>query len=401
MSWLERLRPASFRGVPFRVDDHEGEGGRRVHLHEFTKRDLGFAEDLGLANPAFSIRAYVVGPDYDVDRDNLIDACNAEGPGTLIHPYYGEVLVACPQVRWRESRREGRIAYFELKFVRTSEESAYPVATTDTAATVTDQAAISIADAKSVFDDVFVLAGVPDALATTAEQFLTDLADMVDTLPVLTLGGEVVQQAVNLAELAERVVALPSSIVGGVTGVSDAIISTLGAYFDAATDPIVSESGLAQVVAFTAARTIPTGDGVVAATASRNEQALIQVVEQVAIANRAANAARRTFTSYDEAADLRHILVADIQAASTRAGDTGHDVAFLSLRSLKQKVADDLTSRGAGLARLSAYEFADNAPAVAVAQRLYQDASRSQDLVNRNDAGHPLFLPATGVALSS
>lgn len=44
--WRDRLRDASFRGVPFSVDDDDASFGRRVQLHEYPKRDKPYTEDL-------------------------------------------------------------------------------------------------------------------------------------------------------------------------------------------------------------------------------------------------------------------------------------------------------------------------------------------------------------------
>lgn len=401
MTWLERLRPGSFRGVPFFVDRHEGEGGRRVHLHEFAFRDEGFAEDLGKANPAFSVQAYVVGADYDQTRDRLIDAGNAVGPGTLVHPYYGEVLVACPDMRWRESRAEGRIAHFDFKFVRTTETARLPAATADTAVVLETRAASTVVISKSIFEEVFTLAGLPDVVAIAAESFLSDLAESISDIPVLVDGlDSAATQAFTLAEFAEAVVGLPATVAAGVSSVANAIDNLIGTFLSASTDRVAAESGLAAVVAFAAARAIPGGTGVIANGVRNNEKALVQLVEQRTLAARAENATRRTFNSYDEAAALRDTLTADIGVAAGRAADEGRDTTFLALRALAQAVSADLTTRGATLARVSAYEFGTVVPAAVLAHRLYQNANRSVELAVRNSAVHPLFLPPSGVALS-
>lgn len=91
-SWKDNLRPASFRGVPFQVDD-EGTFGRRVQVHEYPNRDKPYTEDLGRAARRFTINAYLVGDDFFEVRDRLIVAIDTPGPGTLVHPYYGEIAV--------------------------------------------------------------------------------------------------------------------------------------------------------------------------------------------------------------------------------------------------------------------------------------------------------------------
>ena len=47
MSWREKLRPASFRGVPFKVVDDKTPVGRRVVVHEYPRRDSSYPEDNG------------------------------------------------------------------------------------------------------------------------------------------------------------------------------------------------------------------------------------------------------------------------------------------------------------------------------------------------------------------
>ena len=92
----ENLRPASFRGVAFEVESHSESGGRRVELHEYPLRDTPYAEDLGKKAGKWQIEAFLVNgkSGYAERRDKLREALNASGPGTLIHPYLGELSVS-------------------------------------------------------------------------------------------------------------------------------------------------------------------------------------------------------------------------------------------------------------------------------------------------------------------
>ena len=84
--WRSRLRDASFRGVPFLLDDDEGTFGRRVQVHEYPQRDKPFTEDLGRATRRISINAYLVGDDYDEQRNKLIGAPSRDGCETVCEP---------------------------------------------------------------------------------------------------------------------------------------------------------------------------------------------------------------------------------------------------------------------------------------------------------------------------
>lgn len=39
MTWKDRLQDASFRGVPFKVEEESAGTGRRVETHEYPNRD--------------------------------------------------------------------------------------------------------------------------------------------------------------------------------------------------------------------------------------------------------------------------------------------------------------------------------------------------------------------------
>lgn len=116
--WKSRLQPASFRGVPFSVESDEGTFGRRVQTHEYPNRDKPYTEDLGRATRRFTISAYLIGDDYIDQRDRLIAAVDTPGPGTLVHPNYGEMAICVDgEVRVSHSNNEGRMCRISFSFV--------------------------------------------------------------------------------------------------------------------------------------------------------------------------------------------------------------------------------------------------------------------------------------------
>ncbi|CAM7326406.1 hypothetical protein ESCOMM037M2_10415 [Escherichia coli] len=104
--------------------------------NQYPNRDKPYTEDLGKITFRPSITAYVVGDDCFDQRDRLIDALNKPGPGTLVHPTYGELKVCVDgEVRVSTSKSEGRIVRFDLKFVEAGELS-YPTSGAATAQTL-------------------------------------------------------------------------------------------------------------------------------------------------------------------------------------------------------------------------------------------------------------------------
>jgi prophage DNA circulation protein len=161
--WRRRLRQASFKGVPFYVDQQGQSSGRRTVTHEYPKRDLPYAEDMGRAAYRYQMTGYLIQTgdprepltprhngmvnDYSINRDNLRAALDSLGPGVLQDPYnpalnhlgYGgyALLFMCERYTLSESRERGGYCAIEMSFV----EAGHPVisTTTDTAAAIEQQ----------------------------------------------------------------------------------------------------------------------------------------------------------------------------------------------------------------------------------------------------------------------
>jgi prophage DNA circulation protein len=73
----------------------------------------------------------------------------------------------------------------------------------------------------------------------------------------------------------------------------------------------------------------------------------------------------------------------------------------VALITLHGAVANDLSTRALPLPAIVTYTFPQRMPALWIAQRLYQDATRTGDLIAENNPVHPLFMPETGRALSA
>jgi prophage DNA circulation protein len=108
----------SFRGATFRLDSYQTATGRRADVREYPLRNIPNAEDLGRKARRFQFTAYVLGAGWEADRDVLLNACEEDGPGTLVHPFHGEHQVICENCTVSESRAGGvRYCAFELEFV--------------------------------------------------------------------------------------------------------------------------------------------------------------------------------------------------------------------------------------------------------------------------------------------
>lgn len=137
------LQPASFRGVEFIVEENAGEAGKRGDLHEYPKRDIPYAEELGRRARRYQFRAYVLGDDCAQQRDALLAAIEKPGAGLLVLPSAAPVLVQADfmrPIRYRETSDQERRITFELAFVEAG-QVLYPGNASDTQAASKEAAA--------------------------------------------------------------------------------------------------------------------------------------------------------------------------------------------------------------------------------------------------------------------
>ena len=105
-------------------------------------------------------------------------------------------------------------------------------------------------------------------------------------------------------------------------------------------------------------------------------------------------------SSADDAAKVRQIVCGAIDREIDIAGDQGEDATFNALRALRAAVATDLAARGTALPVITTIHTPHPMPAPVLAQRLYRDSARSDELVTQANPRHPAFMPVNFKALS-
>lgn len=141
-NWRARLQIASFKSQPFYVDQQGRSSGRRTVVHQYPKRDLPYAEDMGREAMRYQITGYLLmAPNwtasntyygmlsnYDEARDALEAALLSKSPGKLVDPYNprlqmtgygaaGPLLFMCERYTISESRERGGMCTLEMSFV--------------------------------------------------------------------------------------------------------------------------------------------------------------------------------------------------------------------------------------------------------------------------------------------
>jgi prophage DNA circulation protein len=389
-TWRDRLRPASFRGVPFYVAEAAGQYGRRYQHHEYPQRDVPWAEDLGRSQRRWELTGYVLGAHYMGTRDRLLTACETSGPGRLVHPYLGELQVVCDSVRYRERNEEGGMCRFEISFVEPGTQGA-PDARRAAGAAIRGAVRGLASDAIAAFaGNTFRVAGFQDFVARAAAADLAQLARILDNLRGPTLQ---VPDAVAI-EARRRILALAALTPDSVSAAQIAalVLDAVDA-FASSVDVAVAFDGLDLLsqVTFAGPRTTTTTPARL--QEAENAQSLTALTHQAAAAALAGPVATIPLTSYEDLVAVRTRVVTLCDRVEVDATDAVYE----ALAEVRAQAIAELAVRGGTLRPLRPYVTAAPRPSLTLAQRLYRDPARADALVARTGAPHPGFLPDNGL----
>lgn len=413
-SLLDSLFGASFRGVDFHIPDTREEVGRRVQRFWFPGRDDTVHQDLGAHEGPITVTGLIVGDDY-VSRARALRAAFLEaGPGTLVHPWLGEIEVVLAQPATISfSEREIRLARFDAVFERAATSGGTPI---DTLAGLLDrlqqlrgQVRATIARILApVRQTVALVAGVQGFVASTATTWRSLIA-----------AGRGLSALGNGLDAGFRGLdGVPSLAADGDYGgaVSDRLAAVPKAISDAGAPPLPPAIGPAAgatvpsvVIAPEDAATVllDAGDALVATTAAVPGLALaagIQArVEAVAAATTIEHASREDAIAWRDRLDAALEASARDAAVLARSYPVEGHALWTATTGLRAALRADFNER---IGRLPAVRIlparAGVASAWAIAHHLVGDdptrvVPMMQDLIRRNGIRHPAAVPADQV----
>jgi len=409
-SWFAAFRQASFRGAVFHVEQSSGASGRRAAAHEYPGRDVPFTEDLGRKQWTYSFTAYCIGTTYPLQRDALIKACTKAGPGSLVHPFLGRVQVVCTDISIQEERQSGNYCSFSLSFVEAG-QLREPSSSTNTTSQIEGAAATTTTATASDFTAGFSVGGQEGFISDAAVADINSFCNDVQALTLSPVVGTALSLAnATLARSAPSLVYNATALASGVQAVTQAygesqeaapVVSgmlTMGTLFSA------HEVG--GIFGTTSSRRAAAGTTPPPTTAARQQEAanaaaFERLVRQSALVEVALAVPGLPLASSQDAANLRGQLSETFERGQTAAGNAGLDDSYRALVALENAVIRDITLRMLRLPALTTYRMAETPNAIALAWRLYQNADRCDELVDRTHAINPAFLPRTGRVLSS
>ncbi|UYB71620.1 DNA circularization N-terminal domain-containing protein [Aeromonas veronii] len=418
MSWTDRLQPASFRGVAFKVDGDDLQIGRRTVVHEYPGRDTPSVEDMGRETREYAITAYLIGPDFIAERDRLIAALEQVGPGELVSPWYGRMnVVVMGKQRISHSKKDGRMCVVSFTFVESGEDE-WPTATPLGSSLLAGRSTSLLDRAQSAFASAFGLDGLPEwmSMATVehASALLGDVADMLGSAD-----GKM-SAAMRLLQ-GDLGVLMPPPSTAWIFSRRLADVLDAGKGSSSTARSLLSLSNRTATASQTPSAR-PVGVWPSAAQDKRQSDRLTNSVSELVRVNLIASSAQAvalmppssqpTTTparapaldsvvvtppaeaidtpTHDELEETRQTIIAAIDKESERTTDDG---VYQALRDLRRELVSTLRQQQQHASKLVTRTPSDTVPALVLAAEWYDDASRADELIAKNNISHPGFVP--------
>ena len=409
--WRDRMQGASFRGVPFLVDDDSVPVGRRTQLHEFPQRDQPFVEDLGRRTRLYKVAAFVAGDDCLSQRDKLLTALDTPGPGELVHPWFGRMTVTAGECEVSHARNELGMVRFSLEFI--DGMLAFPNQAPNTRRLLAAQAPSLLESSKSRFQEAMSKVDLARQRVNAVRAAVSGVYGFAGTFlkPVTSISGDL-NQFVN--SIINSPNAFSDSLLGNIfkrertfggygadgafkdSGAKSAALSSLQASAAPAEEPDITTIKRAVVGLVQDATLLDflldMAEVPIAITQGPVEPADLDV--QLAQQGETVEADGSAVTSVPVADDVLAARDSISEALWFVAGESQPEH-FATLSDARLALDRHLTEVARSGVGLRSYSPPETTPALVLAYTLYGDAQRGGEIVTRNRVRHPGFVPTT------
>lgn len=389
MTWRNNLKPASFKGVQFFIEDIDLSGGRRVASFEFPKLDTPSTEDLGKKQKTITVNGYILGDDYLEKSNELLNACEGdEKPGTLIHPFRGEIQVRCQDIKIRETSKDGGIAFVSISFIEAGNDL-FPSASLDKYAAVSSAKNASIESMKNDFNSSFNVIGKGQHVSESAASRVGAWSDAITS----SMSG-VKGNSNSLNDISYNMRNLKSSAIDAIKtpkNVSDIFSSSLSSIGSSLS---VKDVGSA----FSSYKNIyKKSVGPISLktplTESRkqelvNSQAMDSLVKNIARVEASEQAVYVKHASVNDAIIAREEVLTELDEILET---TNNDETFISVTQLRNLVIE-LLPGDTQLPSVSSKETEQVESSLTLAYSIYGSVEKESDLIERNKIDHPAFI---------
>lgn len=421
--WRDGIFEGTWRGQKYLYKEVKSRIGRRTVLTELPGKDAKpVVEDMGPATNIFTLDLFVMGEDYDVDRDALRKAFNTAGPGKLVHPYWGPMDVTVHgEVDVTETTAQGGKATFHATFVQDGAElelvEARPtdivvIEITSKLTSIAEEEFDELSDFEAAIASVFAafneaVQAVSSAINKVQGKIAAALQAINNASAAITAVSENTVSLLNTPKAFAA--AMTNMFVQVVSGITDIGVAYQTAFdFFEGEDALPSEGNViaarARVTALYTAATdflsvtagfpvLPSGTAQQQRIKAANQAALQRLTRVSALTSCSQIAVTLDYESFEQAQKVREALAALIDQLV--ADDELSDNLYGPLCNLRAALTDHFARVGSELPEIIDYKPGATLPVLVVAYRLYGDSTREVDILARNpQIRDPSALPA-------
>lgn len=380
--------PASFKGVPFEAMETSSEHGRRVAEGEFPFSEVTATADMGRRIRRYPISGRLAENSHIADTALLIAACETPGPGLLIHPTRGAVMVMCVSIRVSDNPMEGQgVTFVDMEFVEANIFSS------------------GFQLGAAIFG--LVLTPLLNALQTGFKQtYKPNSVHYLDKRAVVSTGAAALQQL--KAEFQAAITGtkdqskwlLMSEI--NTASLDDGVLTDADNLFEAIRNSFAALAGeLPGQRGYDAMRRMANWSAKLSdleGEAASSQNAVYGLVRAISAGYMARISFELPVRTLGEALDQADRISGMLEQEMLLARSQCQIESYNALRDYEIKVKSALMNRAYNLPALVQYNFASSVPSLVAAYEIYNDAKRFGEIELRNPGGLPYMVGPLVVA---
>lgn len=386
MSWKDNLRPASFRGVPFFIDTSNMTTGRNVALHEYLNRTEPYPEDMGQVPRNFRIDGHILGDDYFQTKDRLIRAAEQQGPGELIHPYFGTMQVQIGAFSVGEDNKTGRIASISFQFYEAG-TNVFPDNLQDKEEIIFERSDALLDASKKEFDDKFSVADQPAFVVDSARLKVETLSALFESSTEGLVTGA--NKASELAFNSRNLIAESTDLLSAPSELSQRIIDSFVLLQDTLLDIVGRNSAINNFTNFGS-----EDDEILTLTPQREQQDINlntfnDFIIQISIAKAIEYAAGAEFDNLEDANNRRLEISSLIDSQREK---TNNDDIYQALQSLRDSLVRSVPDTDADIPNIETINTNRTTNSLLVVYDAFENIDSEADLIKRNKISNPAII---------
>lgn len=391
MSYIDQLRQASFRGFEFFVTSSQVAGGRRAIQHQYPNRETPYTEDLGREAKSYQVEGHVIGQDYLAAKNRLFEVFEKKGPGELIHPFYGSLMVQVSSLNVSESIKQGAIATFSVTFLELG-DSRFPKGSNDKGSILSENVTLAEASIKEDFDNNFSITGLPEFAIQSARDLISKAQELFDntTKPI----SDIAEGVAELSFATRNLVAETNDLLQSPQELSQRLLDSFNLMESAITTNRNKKNAYSAFYDFTGDDEIPENTPT-RVQESNNKKVFENFMRRAAAVKSTQPAIVTDFSFIDEAHEARQEIssVLENQIREISVSETNTDL-LQAMEDVNASLVDALPDPDAQLPSIIKKTPETDEVSILLAYNLNESLDNEQDIITRNSIRHPGFIPA-------